>query len=235
MKGLVVLSGGIDSTVLMYWLHSQGYELEAFYCDYGQATSDTQYKYLFEHCANLQIPICPHRVYWPSWARGKGTLFQAGSPGPQMKDPYEAIGMSEEQFAHYQTERRDFLQGRNTIFLTWACAYAVSKGIERVYTGFQLDDPEWDSDSAVEPILGCDTTPPFVDAFNLLLCSGFSKHVEVVCPFLENKLTKQDIVNLGRELQVDLDRTYSCERYPACGKCHQCLVRERVLAPVKFS
>ncbi len=235
MKGLVVLSGGIDSIVLMYWLHSQGYELEAFFCNYGQATADIQYKYVIEHTAELGIPFYSYEIEWPVWARGKGTLFQEGSEGPQMKDPYEAIRMTEEQFAHYQTERRDFIQGRNIVFLTWACAYAASKGIDRVYTGFQLDAPEWDSESAHSPIMGCDTTPPFVDAFNLLLCSGFSQRVQVLCPFLENGFNKEDIVNLGRQLQVDLSRTYSCERYPACGKCHQCLVRKRVLAPVKFS
>lgn len=229
MSGLLMASGGIDSTVLMYQLHRQDRLSAVFFCDYGQASAHHQQKIISYHTSRLGLPWHLEKFYWPEYDQGGGFVFREGHYPAPMEDAYELLDMSDEEKQRSLEDKWGFLQGRNVIWLTLACSYAINNGINTVYTAFQFDDPEWES-IGEDGWAASDQGPGFVAAFNHLAKMGaFTRPVSVECPFLNKRRSKQEIVALGRWLDVPLENTYSCEFFPECGKCHQCLIRKDVL------
>jgi 7-cyano-7-deazaguanine synthase in queuosine biosynthesis len=229
--GLLICSGGIDSSVLLHVLAREQKIDEVMLLDYGQASADYQWACVITQANKANIHARRERIDWPTYAQGKGYIFREGFYPEGMEDPYEPVTMTAEEYDRYLEEKWDFIQGRNIVFLARACAYAISRKKTIVYTAFQFDQPEWDA----MPEHGCngsDTSPGFTEAFNRLAqAGGFTKRIRVEAPFLDGRATKQQIVDLGRDLGVDLEWTYSCEFFPACGSCHQCLIRQKVLLP----
>lgn len=231
--GVLLCSGGIDSVTLAYLLKRHNALQCLFFCDYGQASADHQFGLVQEHADILGVEAIRETFDWPEYAKGRGFIFEKGKYPAPMTDPYAPLKMNAEEYSTYLEDQWDFIQGRNIAFLTKACAFVLSiLTVEAVvYVAFQFDKPEWDAEPG-----GCDTSPQFVEAFNRLAAAGgFSKKVTVEAPFLDSRLTKQQIVGMARLFSVELDKTYSCEFFPACGKCRQCLVRKMVFAqPVRF-
>lgn len=226
--GLLLISGGIDSVTLAYVLKRAGALRGMMFIDYGQASAQHQFNMVQEHASILGVETLKREsISWPVYARGAGYIFTCGKHPKPMTDPYAPVTMTKEEYDTYLKDQWDFIQGRNIIFLTHACSYAVHLGLATVYTAFQFDPPEWKNGG----VQGCDTSPQFVQAFNALAgLGGFSKHVRVECPFLDSCSSKKDIVRMARMHGVRLSATYSCEFFPACGSCHQCLIRKDVLA-----
>lgn len=229
--GLLMCSGGIDSITMAYWLRQQGALRSLFFCDYGQASGDHQAEIVHEHALRLRVGARREMFDWPEYAKGKGYIFKDHHYPKGVVDPYGPTRMTKAEYDTYLEEQWDFIQGRNLAFLTRACAYAIHLGLDTVYMAHQFDQPEWEAGIGMS-----DTSEEFVSAFNALAAIGsFSKPVRVEAPFLTLRRTKQEIVRLGRVLGVPLSRTYSCEFFPECGECRQCLIRKDVLAmPVRF-
>jgi 7-cyano-7-deazaguanine synthase len=229
--GVVVASGGIDSTVLIYQLHKKGKLGGVFFMDYGQASRKVQLKYLKHHQNRLGFELIHQRVQFPGYMLGSGAII-SGKVKTAQKDAYESLSLSGVKLSKWMDEVWDYIPARNTMFILYALAWARWKEYKVVYTGFQFDEPEWkmfhkqmDYSSP-----GFDTTPGYVDAFNYFLSQGaMDGEMRVESPFLTDQLDKAAIVKLGRRLKVDLDKTWSCEFYPECGACRGCLVRKKVL------
>jgi 7-cyano-7-deazaguanine synthase in queuosine biosynthesis len=124
------------------------------------------------------------------------------------------------------------IDGRNAIFMLWILSYCSKLGVDTLLTGHQLEVYEWDE-------LDCyrarteDVGPAFIERLNLLTEVGFKRRVRVVAPFLDMRLSKYNIVKLGRDLGIDLEKkTYSCYFYPPCGKCGNCIVRQKALSVI---
>jgi 7-cyano-7-deazaguanine synthase len=102
---------------------------------------------------------------------------------------------------------------RNLLFLSLAGAVAVGSGLKTVLFSAHAGD------AAVYP----DCRPEFVAAADRAL--GLACGVGVEAPFLA--MTKGEIVALGRELGVPLERTWSCYLggEEPCGRCGACVER----------
>jgi len=231
MTATLMASGGIDSTVLMYLAREQISHVVLM--DYGQASADHQWWCVEHHAQKNGLTAHRHKILWPEYARGKGYIFEAGKYPEKMDDPYEPVRMSPEQYQEYLENKWDFIQGRNIVFLAYAGAYALAHGCDTVMTAFQFDEPEW---AAGAENIYSDTSPTFLEAFNYLSkAGGFSKSISFRAPFLDTytqtgqRWFKRHIVNIGRAMGVDLSRTHSCEFFPACGGCHQCIIRKGLL------
>lgn len=107
---------------------------------------------------------------------------------------------------------------RNTIFLSMAVNLAVAAGAEAVTYYCNADD------EAVFP----DCRQRFVDSYNAML-KAQKVSVEVCAPYVH--MAKWQIGDLGRQLGVNFDETWSCYRggIEPCGECPACLKRAQAL------
>lgn len=112
--------------------------------------------------------------------------------------------------------------GRNAIFLSLAVNLAVAAKSESVVYFCNKDDEAMFPDCRME----------FIQAFNhLLLMQELS--VEVCAPYLDK--SKWEIADLGRQLGVSFEETWSCYKggREPCGECPACLKRKEALAHVR--
>ncbi|MFI9644379.1 7-cyano-7-deazaguanine synthase QueC [Micromonospora sp. NPDC051925] len=213
-RAVLSVSGGLDSTVMAYLLHSRGSELVILSVDYGQR----HVRELESATATaLALGARQHRID----LRGIGALL-AGS------------ALTDEQVAvpdgHYTDEsmRATVVPNRNALLLDLAVGVAVSVEADAVVFGVHAGD------HTVYP----DCRPDFVRAYSamaLVANEGFLPDgFRVMAPFLH--ATKTQIVSLGAELGVPLERTWSCYRGGKlhCGVCGTCVERREafVLAGV---
>lgn len=236
-KGLLLATGGIDSTVLAHVLSNDKLLQGLVYVDYGQAVADHAYGLVSDLGRKLHVPTYRERVVLPSHMLGSG--FEVPVDGAVRKpnaqpDAYGSINMrSEKEYRTWLRDVWDVLTARNTMMLLVASSLAIYKKATCVYVGYQFDEPHWEAmyRRGWLGFRGNDTTPAYVDAFNAMtLAGGLHEQVLVKAPFLDRRTTKVEIAALGRSLDVDLDTTtYSCKFWPECGVCYQCVVRRTVL------
>lgn len=201
MKTVVLVSGGLDSTVLLYYLLRQGHEIRALSINYGQ-----------RHWRELQAAdgICrrvgvDHKIADLSGIR---SLLS----GSALTD---AVEVPE---GHYAAEsmKSTIVPNRNMILLSIAIGWAVSLKYDGVaYAAHAGDHP-------IYP----DCRPEFVDAMERAaeLCDW--RPVTIHRPFVDK--TKADLVRIGAELGAPLELTWSCYRggEAHCGKCGTCVERQ---------
>jgi len=168
----------------------------------------------------------------PSHMLGSGAIMGLREPS-KMEDPYE--GLHEESGGDWHRNVWDYMPMRNSMILSVAASYVWSVRANRLYTGFQFDEPEWDdmNERDYQGFDGCDTSPAYLDAFNdLLLNGGLPGEVNVEAPFLDWRWAKDKVVKTGVKLLGDKKElarlTYSCEFGEVCGACRGCLMRKKL-------
>ena len=199
---IVLLSGGLDSSVLAYWLARAGLVIKALTIDYGQRHSKEQ-NAAKEMAAALGIE---HRV------------LSLGALRPILGDDSsllnQDIGVPE---GHYEDDsmKSTVVPNRNMILLSIAAAWSIASRLDGVAYAAHAGD------HAIYP----DCRPAFADAMNeaIKLCDYTSQ--ELVRPFVS--ITKADIAKLGASLGVPFEKTWSCYngRDIHCGKCGTCVER----------
>lgn len=211
-KTVVILSGGMDSATLTYWLVSKGHEVHALTFDYGQ-----------KHCKEIEaakkIAEKPYFFFGHDVESG-GIFSHIVVHIPQVGVCLTSAltsGWVEVPEGHYDDEamKQTVVPMRNTIMLAIAVGYAQSIGAQIVaYAAHGGDHP-------IYP----DCRPEFVQGFNEMLKSQ-GVEVSVLAPFIS--LDKVDILRLGVGLGVPYELTWSCykgEEIP-CGKCGTCEERK---------
>jgi 7-cyano-7-deazaguanine synthase in queuosine biosynthesis len=227
--GVVVCSGGADSTVLLYMLHMLQVANRAVFFDYGQVSADRQAECVAHAAGALGIKWQRVKLTMPTTTGG---VYQRGfrPSRPDDADGRVADGrtpLSGKRLDQWRRTQWSIIEGRNSIFVTWAAGLASQHKLRRVYVGFQEEKPECAEDDNI------DTTRPFVESINSHLQFGVvTREVLVVAPFLDLGLNKQAIWKTGKSLGVDFSQTYSCEFYPACRRCGACRRRARAIARV---
>lgn len=201
MKTVIVYSGGLDSTVLLYHLRASGHELHALSIDYGQ-----RHRCELDRAADLCEELgIPH----PTADLSAIQPFLAGS---SLTSP--EIEVAE---GHYTEEsmKSTVVPNRNMIFLALATGHALSiKAGQVAYAGHS-------GDHAIYP----DCRNEFAEAMAAAIRIADWNPVELMRPFVD--WTKADIVHRGAELGVPFARTWSCYKGGAqhCGRCGTCIER----------
>ena len=118
-----------------------------------------------------------------------------------------------------------YVPARNTIFLSYALAWAEVLGASEIFTGV----------NAVDYSGYPDCRPEYIEAFERMANLGTKAALEgktvfrIRTPLI--KLTKAEIIRTGSHLGVDFSITHSCyDPSPgggACGQCDSCLLRKR--------
>lgn len=209
MKAVVLLSGGLDSTTALYAARRDGYEPVCLSIHYGQL-HERELASAKKIAASLRLEhwIVPISLPW-----GGSALTDSQITLPKGRNEKE---MSGEIPVTY-------VPARNSIFLSLAASLAETKGAEAIYFGANA------LDCSGYP----DCRPEFIEAFEEMILRGTKAGVQegrtlrVAAPLL--RLSKAEIVCLGRELGVPFELTWSCyegKELP-CGECDSCLLRAK--------
>ncbi len=201
MSAIILLSGGLDSTVLLAHLLQAGEKVEALTISYGQRHSkETE---AAEKVANYyKVPL--HKADIPVAKFSESTLTQPWQDIPE--GPYTS-----------GETPSTFVPNRNGIFLNFAAMLAHSRGISSVTCAVHGTS---DGDTAYP-----DCTPDFINAVDRSIRIGTGYRVKVKAPFV--KWTKRQIVARGVQLLVPFSLTWSCYNSGnvPCEKCATCLER----------
>ena len=201
MKALVVFSGGLDSTVALYWTKKQYNEVETISFNYGSKHNEQEYKHALKTCEKLKVKNTRINLDFIN-QYFKSDLLQSGGEIPE---------------GYYTEEnmKSTVVPFRNGIMLAIAAGYAESQNCDILVLG------NHSGDHAIYP----DCTPEFINGIKEAIKQGTQKNIEVVSPFCN--ITKADIVKIGKDLGVDFSLTYSCYKggEKHCGKCGTCTER----------
>lgn len=209
-KAVVIASGGIDSSTLLYKVVHDGLDAKALTFLYGQ-------KHVREIESAKKISSLLQVVHKVIDISPVSELLS----GSALTDASVNIPEVPASAEHYDTLASTIVPNRNAIFLSLAVGYAVSIGARKVYFGAHF------SDRGIYP----DCREEFVEAFQS--ASRLAVDIDdlvVEAPFVG--MTKSEIVELGRELGIPFELTWSCYkgREKHCGVCSSCRERKRAFA-----
>jgi 7-cyano-7-deazaguanine synthase len=222
MKGLVLHSGGLDSTTLLKVAMDECDDVESLTILYGQK-HEKEVDAAVEICRRFGVEHGVIEI--PNIFKGYGsTLIDDDKPQPQMT--YEELRESEGPSPTY-------VPFRNAIFLSMATARALVANADYVYFGAHADDAHnW-----AYP----DCTPEFIGAMTNAVNVGTYYKTRLRSPFMW--ATKAEIVRIGTKLGVPFEATWSC--YDGgelqCGVCPTCVSRKEAFRqagiedPTKYS
>jgi len=207
MKGIVILSGGLDSGVAM------GFEKEiddinvelALTFDYGQKASKKEIEYASKLCKFYNVE---HKVIELDWMRELG--------GGLIEDKIPEVNSSPVRLKEMadETAKAVWIPNRNMIFISIAAAFAEKKGFECIIAGFNKEEGETFPDNRKEFVLGMNRV------FKLL------NGIKILTPFIDKD--KKEIVRVGYSINFPFDLTWSCyhDSSKPCGKCESCVRRK---------
>ncbi len=201
-KGLIALSGGLDSTTLLYYLLDKGYEIPlAVSVYYGSKHNEKEIEAAKYHTEKLGIK---HIVLDLSYMKD---LFKSSLLKGQEDVP--------EGYYTEENMKKTVVPFRNAIILSNLVGIAESEGLDNVFLASHSGD------HAIYP----DCRPEFNKSMYLAAYHGTFNHVKILFPF-EN-FTKDEVVKIGLKLRVPYEHTWSCYKGGdrPCLKCGTCTER----------
>ena len=212
MRAVLVYSGGLDSTTLLYEYKDSIALAVSF--DYGSKHNKRELEYAALNCKRLGI----RHLVIPLEFMGryfKSDLLIGGGDIPEGSYADENMKSTVVPF-------------RNGIMLSIAAGLAESYELDAIMLA------NHSGDHAIYP----DCRPEFIEGMAAAVEAGTYNGVKVVSPYCN--MTKRDIALRGRELGVDYSLTYSCYKggEKHCGKCGTCVERKEALEgfdPTEYS
>lgn len=213
-RAVVLFSGGLDSTTALAHALREGFEVYALSFRYGQ-----------RHAVELQAAeriaramAVTHRTVDVDLRAFGGSALTADIPVPKGREPGQmAAGIPV-----------TYVPARNTIFLSFALAWAETLGASDIFIGVNA------LDYSGYP----DCRPEYIAAFQRMADLATKAGVEgrqnlmIHTPLIH--LTKAEIIRLGLSLGIDYSQTSSCYDPSAdglaCGQCDACLLRKKGFA-----
>ena len=206
-KAVILLSGGLDSTTVLAIAKSQGYDCYALSFDYGQ-------KQRSELDSSISIAkksnVIEHRIMKISLSDIGGSALTDQSIDVPKYSESDEIPIT-------------YVPARNTIFLSFALAWAEVVDCQTIFIGVNA------LDYSGYP----DCRPEFIEAFENMANLATKQSVEgdriqIKTPLIS--MTKAEIIQKGLGLGVDYSKTTSCYDAntlgEACGECDACVLRK---------
>lgn len=230
MKGIAVVSGGLDSTAMIYHMLNDGHELDLVSFDYGQRhKKELQFAAATAKTLGLKHDIVDlssitHLI-------SNSALTSYGQPASEFKATDKNglghtlatdITVPDGHYAE-ETMKATVVPNRNMIMLSIAAGIAVNRSAEFVATAVHAGD------HFIYP----DCRPGFIEAVAAAVWVGnegfgaFNNYPDeaVMAPFMH--YTKMEIAFRALELGVPLHMTWSCYKGGEnhCGRCGTCVER----------
>jgi 7-cyano-7-deazaguanine synthase len=206
---VVLVSGGVDSATTLAIARAEGFDCHALSFDYGQ-----RHRRELEAARAVArgLGAAGHRVVSIDLRTFGGSALTGDLAVPKGRSVPE-IGRGIPV---------TYVPARNTIFLSFALAFAEVLGAADIFIGV----------NAIDYSGYPDCRPEYIRAFeamaNLATKMGVEgRRISIRAPLIE--MTKARIIRRGAELGVDYGLTFSCyDPGPAgrpCGRCDSCLLR----------
>ena len=206
-KAVILLSGGLDSTTVLAIAKSQGYDCYALSFDYGQKQrSELESSISIAKKSN----VIEHRIMKISLSDIGGSALTDQSIDVPKYSESDEIPIT-------------YVPARNTIFLSFALAWAEVVDCQTIFIGVNA------LDYSGYP----DCRPEFIEAFENMANLATKQSVEgdriqIKTPLIS--MTKAEIIKKGLGLGVDYSETMSCYDAntlgEACGECDACVLRK---------
>jgi len=211
-KAVVLLSGGIDSATALALAQREGYHVMALSFSYGQ-------RHAWELEAAKRVAaragVAEHRIAVIDLRAIGGSALTADVDVPKSRSLTEIT----------RGIPTTYVPARNTIFLSYALAWAEVTGASDIFLGVNA------LDYSGYP----DCRPEYIEAFEKMANLATKAAVEgqqrlrIHAPLIA--LSKAEIIRLGLDLGVDYSLTSSCyDPSPAgeaCGACDSCVLRQK--------
>lgn len=208
MKAVILLSGGLDSSTVLYHAKAEGCECYTLAFDYQQ-------RHRRELAAAQAIAqaagVKQHQLV---------SFDLRAWGGSALTDDSLAVPRERELAQMAQNIPITYVPARNTIFLSFALAYAEAIAARRVYIGVNA------LDYSGYP----DCRPDYIAAMQTVYRLGTKQGregeaIQIVTPLIH--LQKTEIIQLGNQLGVPWEKTWSCYEgsKTACGVCDACRLR----------
>lgn len=211
-RAVCLLSGGLDSATCLAIAREQGYECYCLSFDYGQ-----RHRVELEAARRIAASLAAreHRI-----AKIDLRVFGGSALTSDIEVPK---GRAEEQMS--KGIPVTYVPARNTIFLSFALAYAEVAGASDIFIGVNFIDYSGYPDCR----------PEFIHAFehlaNLATRAGVEGTTKIAIRMPLIEMTKADIVRKAVQLGVDLGSTHSCydpgPQGEPCGRCDSCSLRRK--------
>lgn len=210
MKAIVLLSGGLDSTVMMAHALNKGRECIAITFDYRQRN---QAELVSSKLVTAHYGI-QHKIIVIGPNVFASSSLTSSSQVPKDR-PIQQI--------YYGGNPNTYVPGRNTLFLAYAIGQAEIYNAAEIYFGVNIADHNSYPDARAA----------YVQAFQALIHLATRQAVggsapTIVTPFI--KFHKRDIVKQGVALKAPFELTMSCyDPSPEsvhCGRCDACYLRK---------
>ena len=205
-RAIVLLSGGVDSAVTLWWAKRQGWEIHPLTFDYfGRPRQER------------------NAVHALTSRAGTESVRQVDLPFLKEVDDLRKEGFENRRLLEAP---EGYIPGRNLIFYGLAGYFAELDAVRYIVGGHNGIDPESFPDSS----------PKFFNflnsVFHLSIWSYDASPVKILVP-LSGK-SKEEVVRLGLEMNVPFDVTWSCywDRETHCGTCVSCRERRDAFATV---
>ena len=205
-KAIVLLSGGLDSTTVLAIAKAHDFECYALSFDYGQKQRSE-----LESAKTIakQSRVVEHRIMKISLADIGGSALTDDKIDVPKYSKSDEIPVT-------------YVPARNTIFLSFALAWAEVIDCQKIYIGVNALDYSGYPDCRPEFIKA------FEDMANLATKQSVEgEKIEIKTPLIS--MTKAEIIQKGLSLGVDYSQTISCylanSNGEACGECDACVLR----------
>lgn len=205
-RSILILSGGLDSTVSSFIAKEKTEPILALTFDYGQRAARREIEASSKISKKLNLP---HRVMSLGWLAEitKSPLVNREEKIPQLKEQdLDNVERSRE------TAKAVWVPNRNGVFLNIAAAFAEALEASLLVTGF----------NAEEGITFPDNSAPFGRAADDFFWFSTLKKVKVVS--FTQGMTKREVAIKGRELGINFSDIWSCYEggEKPCQQCESC-------------
>lgn len=202
-KNILILSGGLDSVVLLYYLLNKKENIFCLIFDYGQKAKK-EIESAKNICKELDVE---HYVYDVS----------------NMLDILKSSSLIDEKNSKVKIPADTVIPSRNTIFIELATAFAILNNYKKVYYG-AIKSSSTDYK---------DITPQFLKQINELNKVNNNKYIPIEAPFINKEKSEVIKISLELNVPLEKTWSCYLNGDEPCGECFSCKSRIEAIEKVK--
>lgn len=207
-KAVVLLSGGLDSTVSLAVAREKfSIELAVFF-DYGQKAFKKEMESVICICDYYKIPFRKIRLEWLEEVCSSA-LVNTDENLPE----YTLEGLDSDIAVLHKSARAVWVPNRNGVMLNIAASIAEAISCNTIIFGANSEEAKTFPDNSAD----------YVNALNKALSFSTANSVKVFVPLVDKD--KSEIVTIALKYKAPLDLVWSCylSKEKLCGKCESCV------------